>query len=233
MSDFAAATNLMRAALKRAGAAQNGHGETQPQAVATPPAPTASREEMSAHFVRELKELGGKAVVVDSPQAAIDAIVEFARVFEVKSAAIGEGARTDLQPLSEALGRNGVAVFSVAQAPEEKRAELRARVASADAGVVEADFGVAASGTLVFVPTPARPRSLSLVPPVNIVLLRTDYLLPNLAALMSALGVDAMRDNPVAFVTGPSRTADIEKRLVRGVHGPKTLYAVLVRSGRD
>ncbi len=233
MSDFAAAMGTMRVALRQAVVAPSRHDEAQPQPAPLPVASAPGREELSAQFVRELEALGGKALTAASTQAAIDAVLDLAQVLNFKSAAIGDGVRTDLRPLGEALSRHNVAVLDAARVSEEKRKESRAKLAGCDAGIVEADYAVAASGTLVLVPTPARPRSLSLVPPVNVVLLRVDFIVPDLAALMSALGADIVANNPVTFVTGPSRTADIEKRIVKGVHGPKALYAVLIQPAQS
>jgi L-lactate utilization protein LutC len=236
MSDFAAAISRMRAVLRQAALASALHPDLHDDhdGVGLEPAPHVPvSEELGARFARELQALGGKTAEASSTQAAIDTVVELARTLNLRSAAIGDGIRTDLRQFDAALGLHNVEVFSIANVVEEERSKLRTRLAGCDAGIVEADYAVASSGTLVLVPTPARPRSLSLVPPVNIVLLRVEYILPDLAALMSALGAQAVANNPVVFITGPSRTADIEKRIVRGVHGPKELYVVLIRPAQS
>ena len=109
--------------------------------------------------------------------------------------------------------------------------QLRERLARCDLAVVEADYAISATGTLVVVATPERPGSLTLLPPANILLVEAARILPDMAAVVSALGPDTIREHRVAFITGPSRTADIEKMIVLGVHGPKDLYAAAVWSG--
>ncbi len=105
----------------------------------------------------------------------------------------------------------------------------RAALLEADAGLSTAQFGVAETGTLVLVGDDERHRLVSLVPPLHVALLRRDRILPTLGAALATL----QREDPAAmsrvttFVTGPSRTADIELQLVLGVHGPRALRVVL------
>jgi L-lactate dehydrogenase complex protein LldG len=94
--------------------------------------------------------------------------------------------------------------------------------------VVEADYAIASTGTFAVVATPGRPSSLTLLPPANLIFVAVDRILPDLAAVINALGPDAVMAHRIAFITGPSRTADIEKMIVIGVHGPKQLYAAAV-----
>lgn len=108
-----------------------------------------------------------------------------------------------LQPVTDVLRAGGLTITDDA--------------AAAEAGITTADFALAETGTLVLGAGPGRPRATSLLPPLHIAVLPEDRivgtlfdLLPRLEALPSAL----------AFVTGPSRTADIELTPVRGAHGP-------------
>ncbi len=110
-------------------------------------------------------------------------------------------------------------------------AAFKKRLAENDAGIVEADYAIAATGTLAMIGAPTRPRSLSLIPANNIVLLSAARILPNLAAVLNAVGTETIAARPMVLITGPSRTADIEKRIVIGVHGPKELYVVIVGNG--
>jgi len=95
----------------------------------------------------------------------------------------------------------------------------------ADAKVVNAAYGIAETGSVVFVPSPAQPRSAWLDAEVLVVELGRERILGDLEALFEAIGPDP--PSAVAVVTGPSRTADIEQTLVVGVHGPRELHIVL------
>ena len=95
-----------------------------------------------------------------------------------------------------------------------------------DAGVSQALYGLADTGSVVLAASPDEPRARSLLPFVHVSLLREDRILPGLEELFEALGGDL--PSALAIVTGPSRSADIEQTLVVGVHGPGEVHVVLV-----
>lgn len=97
---------------------------------------------------------------------------------------------------------------------------------AADAGVTAAQWAIAETGTLVLVHDDERHRLASLLPPVHLCLLPAARILADQGELLRTLG--APLPPAVTFVTGPSRTADIELQLVVGVHGPKELHVVVV-----
>ena len=72
-------------------------------------------------------------------------------------------------------------------------------------------------------------RLVSLVPPLHIALLPTERLLGTMADSLAAVHTNGPAPT-ITFITGPSRTADIELTLVVGVHGPRELHVVLVES---
>jgi L-lactate dehydrogenase complex protein LldG len=94
------------------------------------------------------------------------------------------------------------------------------------AGVSEALYGLADTGSVVLAASPDEPRSRSLLPFVHVSVLREDRILPGLEDLFAAVGDDL--PSALAIITGPSRSADIEQRLVVGVHGPGEVHVVLV-----
>jgi len=102
----------------------------------------------------------------------------------------------------------------------------REQAAQAAFGVSQMDWALADTGTLVQDATAVAQRLVSTLPPVHIALVPTAGLLPDLPALLSR--VDPRQSGYLAFITGPSRTADIERVLTIGVHGPKRLIALFV-----
>jgi L-lactate dehydrogenase complex protein LldG len=96
----------------------------------------------------------------------------------------------------------------------------------AGAGVSRALYGLADTGSVVLAASPDEPRARSLVPAVHVSLLAEDRILAGLAELFEAVGDDL--PSALAIVTGPSRSADIEQRLVVGVHGPGEVHVVLL-----
>jgi L-lactate utilization protein LutC len=98
----------------------------------------------------------------------------------------------------------------------------------AGAGYSEASYGIADTGSLVFLSS-HEPRSASLLPSVHVATLREDRIRPTLADVFADLRPKL--PSGVAIVTGPSRSADIEQILAVGVHGPGDVHVVVVPSG--
>jgi L-lactate dehydrogenase complex protein LldG len=94
-----------------------------------------------------------------------------------------------------------------------------------DAGVSVASYGLADTGSVVLAASPEEPRQRHLLPSVHVSLLDEERILPGLAELFEAVGDDL--PSALVIVTGPSRSADIEHRLIVGVHGPGEVHVVL------
>jgi L-lactate dehydrogenase complex protein LldG len=94
-----------------------------------------------------------------------------------------------------------------------------------DVGITECDVLVAQTGSLVVTSASSGGRALSVLPPHHVVLARRDQLVPDLPAAFRLLQdrYGANYPSMISFVTGPSRTGDIERILVLGAHGPKKL----------
>jgi L-lactate dehydrogenase complex protein LldG len=105
-----------------------------------------------------------------------------------------------------------------------------------DVGISTAQAAIAETGTLVLDATQERHRLVSLVPPVHIALVKASHIKQTLGETLDQLrngGSEVSR--AVTFITGPSRTADIELTLAIGVHGPQELYVIIdtLESGPD
>uniref|UniRef100_UPI0011864AAF LutC/YkgG family protein n=1 Tax=Ideonella sp. A 288 TaxID=1962181 RepID=UPI0011864AAF len=134
------------------------------------------------------------------------------------------GAASPLQPgLDQAL--DGLQVKRFEQPIDTWKTELFDTI---DAGITSAEAGIADTGTLVLRPGAHEPRTLSLVPPVHIAVLRASRLYAGLPAALYALRVADDLPTNLLLVTGPSKTADIQQVLAYGAHGPKELIIVLV-----
>jgi L-lactate utilization protein LutC len=107
------------------------------------------------------------------------------------------------------------------------RDRLRELCASADVGITSADYVLADTGTLVLLSSPQEARLVSLLPPSHIAVVPCDRILTGLDELFALLPDPAVNTSSMVLITGPSRTADIEQILVRGVHGPGQVLVVL------
>jgi L-lactate dehydrogenase complex protein LldG len=98
------------------------------------------------------------------------------------------------------------------------------------AGITECDALVAQTGSVLVTTKSAGGRALSVLPPYHVVIARRDQLLRDLPAAFQLIKQKYGANYPsmISFITGPSRTADIERILVLGAHGPKKLTIFLV-----
>lgn len=99
-----------------------------------------------------------------------------------------------------------------------------------DAGLTECEALVAQTGSVCATARSSGGRALSVLPPHHVVIAHRGQLVPDLAAAYELLAEKYAGNYPsyIGFITGPSRTGDIERILVLGAHGPKKLTVLLV-----
>jgi L-lactate dehydrogenase complex protein LldG len=170
----------------------------------------------AAAFTAVLTRIGGKV------EAIADRTALRARLAELLSAAsVRTVALSDAPGLGELLPAGVTAVAAGAG---------REALFAADAGLTMAQLGIAETGTVVLASADEQHRLASLLPERHYVVLPRSRLCGTLAAALALLQAadGAPRSRTITFVTGPSRTADIELVLVVGVHGPKELCVLLL-----
>ncbi|MDP2663398.1 MAG: LUD domain-containing protein, partial [Dehalococcoidia bacterium] len=118
------------------------------------------------------------------------------------------------------------------------RKELRRCFIEADLGISGANMAVAETGSLVIVTNEGNGRLVSTLPPAHLAFVGYEKIIPGLTdsalvlKLLSRSAGGGKMTAYVSYITGPSRTMDIEKTLVWGVHGPEEVHIVLVDNGR-
>lgn len=189
---------------------------TRPAATPSPSAPQRVVDgDLVARFTERLLAVMGE-VVEAAPESVHDAIAQRLARAGAKTVALGGG--DAMERLGAELRRLGFTTVPASAATEH--------LARADAGVTEAQWGVAETGTIALDDVVARARRVSLLPPLHIAVLPRDRMLASLDDLFAA-AARAGLPHALTLVTGPSRTADIELQLVVGVHGPSQLCVVL------
>jgi L-lactate dehydrogenase complex protein LldG len=100
-----------------------------------------------------------------------------------------------------------------------------AELESCDVGITECDALIAQTGSVLVTSRSAGGRALSVLPPHHVVLARRDQLIADLPDAFALLKKKYSGNYPsfISFITGPSRTGDIERILVLGAHGPRKL----------
>jgi L-lactate dehydrogenase complex protein LldG len=106
----------------------------------------------------------------------------------------------------------------------------KARAAEADIGVVMADYAAAYTGSITVLSSKDKGRSVSLLPTVLIAIIPVDRLKTRLGEILLDFDKAGREYLPagIHFISGPSRSADIENDLTIGVHGPGIVYALIV-----
>jgi L-lactate dehydrogenase complex protein LldG len=97
-------------------------------------------------------------------------------------------------------------------------------MALCDLGVTEADYLLPETGTLVLKSSAQTPRAVSLLPHIHLAIVRPEMLRADLHQFFT----ESKAHHYLVFITGPSRTADIELTVTLGVHGPKMLYVWMI-----
>jgi L-lactate utilization protein LutC len=207
--------------------ATNGHAPTEHHAP-VPQTPSAERAELVSSFARELEAVGGQFLGTIAPQDLAARIAAYANEIGAHTIALGEAVTADMKPVATALEKSGCTVFRPTAVKDEARADARAQIIGADLGISAAEWAIASTGTLAVMAAAARPSSLTLIPPASLVLVSVDRIVMQIADMLATLAPEAIAATRMTLITGPSRTADIEKRIVLGIHGPKSLAVIVV-----
>jgi len=172
--------------------------------------PEVSRARRIESMLERVAALAGKPFLARSPREAID----YAKGVIQGRTWVGSNA-----PVLRELGfSSGIT----------DNAELRHACATVNVGITSADYALADTGSLVMIASREDARLISLLPPVHIAIVPAACLLTGLDELYTLIPRPADRTSSMVFITGPSRTADIEQILVRGVHGPGEIHVVIV-----
>jgi L-lactate dehydrogenase complex protein LldG len=99
-----------------------------------------------------------------------------------------------------------------------------------DAAIAVARHGIAETGTLAYVATPDAPPSWHFRPGFEIAVVRAEDILPHMEDVLRRLKKAGEIPSTTNFVTGPSRTGDIEQTLELGAHGPKALAILIIEN---
>ena len=197
----------------------------------------AEGEDLAARLQRELEGVGGSVARVKHVAEAAQYIT---RLAEEKGAEVVVRWQSDLLDtleIDDALHAGGADVHTAAPTSEDdaagRRQDVRDLLARADLGLSGVDAVIAETGTLMLTAQPGQMRGVSLLPPVHVAVARTDQVVATFADALRTVqqaGQDVQQNltSCISFVTGPSRTGDIELKLTVGVHGPGELHLVLL-----
>ena len=173
--------------------------------------------DLPQRFVDESRSVGAHCTLVGGMDDARTLLTELCLSKTLRRIVRSDGKLAE-ELLSEQIGNVQVA----------RSIEDRGDLFTADAGITDVQWGIAETGTLVLTSGDERHRLTSLVPPIHIALLPASSIVATMPSVLERLRQSENHHQAVTFITGPSRTADIELTLVVGVHGPKELHVVIL-----
>ena len=222
--------------IRKALAAVGGQGAAASAAELAPPLesvmPAIAPQELVSRFEEELAAVGAKHYRASTLPELDDILRGILNSAQARAVVISRNAllaRLGFHEKILAWGTNAATWGSNG----DNESSFRAACFTAEVGITGVDFALAETGSLVLASLTEGSQLASLAPPVHVALYRREQVKASLDEILAGLPVsrDSKKPSPgrsVVFVTGTSRTADIEQILVRGVHGPRELHAILI-----
>jgi len=191
-----------------------------------------SAEALLERFTTELKNLKAEPFVVDDDAAARVQVLALLEEHEARRIIAWDFAHIPVTGLEAAIRAAGIEIL-YPDAHDDYRAEMLAAAEGAQVGLTGADAAAATTGTLIFTTGAGKGRIPTVLAPVHIAIITQDQILTRIESWVARLRADALGEfrshANFCFVSGPSRTGDIEMELILGVHGPGRVQVVVKR----
>ena len=169
---------------------------------------------MLLKFKENLEAVAGNCRIVSDEQEAADAVQDVLDELKPRTIAVSDSAKVDAL-----LDRIHTDVTVLKNASKSELFDC-------DVGVTAAQWAMAETGTLVLESGRERSRLISLLPPVHVCVLDAKNIRGTMGEIFQIVENDL--SPTVTFITGPSRTSDIELTLAIGVHGPRELRVIVI-----
>lgn len=184
------------------------------------------KEQPLALFKANLEALTGKVAIVHDGREATNQIKLWLKLLNAKSAILWDHPEL----------RNNIEISSLGVKveywnSEKSRQELIETAEQADVGITWVNYAIGYTGTLALFNGSNTGRSVSLLPPTHIAVMYKSDIVPTMSTVMRTLierRGQGQLPSAIDFVTGPSRTSDIEMDLSIGVHGPYRVWALVI-----
>ena len=162
--------------------------------------------------------------------AELDASSEILQHESQLPEAIARYLRAHNQPLSLRHGEAEIFAGLAGEALEIKKGKAEP---SDTTGLSYAIAGVAETGTLLLISGPDNPTSLNFLPENHLVVLRASHIVASYEDALDMARAKGPLPRTLNFITGPSRTADVEQTIELGAHGPRRLHILIIQDGKD
>jgi len=171
-------------------------------------------ESLDVTFAREFTQVGGHFVYCDGEINLIENLIILVEKIKINKIYVWE---KELQHILDQYGF-------------PHRMSQQGFIDEVEASITSCEALIARNGSILITNHSESGRRLSIYPPVHIVIAKASQLVMDIKHGMNVLKEKYGESLPsmISIITGPSRTADIEKRLVLGAHGPKEVYLFLI-----
>lgn len=181
----------------------------------------AAPRERTAQFKRELTTLGGEVRLVSDWSAVPTVIQEWLSTLNPRRVGVWGGDFITAYSLTDVLAPYELTVWG-----RERGVDAYQHV---EVSINGCSYAIAETGTIVLMSTPERGRSVAVLPSVHIVILDSDQIRPRMGDVLRELSAQrAALPSSVHFISGPSRSSDIENDQTIGIHGPAAVFALIV-----
>jgi L-lactate utilization protein LutC len=209
--------------------------------------PTADRNDTVIDVLRQaLEAVSGHCIIVQTNEEAAKAVQKI--IDELKPSGPPAMLRTlteplpkgeerevggsDLRPLRVAVSNSAVVKKILGLVKTEAaflEAPTQSELFDCDMGITTAQWAIAETGTLVLESERERHRLTSLVPPIHVAIIQASGIRRTMSDILELIkNPEVGLSRTVTFITGPSRTSDIELTLAIGVHGPGELHVIVI-----
>ena len=178
-------------------------------------------------FMEQLTVVEGNPERLGSSDEVRHRTVEIARHYELDSFISWDDDQIPVRGIGTVLSAAGLKEVS-GDVDSAERLAHQTSYTDLGLGITGAEAGFTESGTIVVRSGPGRPRMASLIPLVHVAVLPADRLYRSLAHWAAEHVATIPEAANVAFITGPSKTGDIEQNINVGVHGPRYVHVLLV-----
>ena len=206
----------------------------------------AERQHLLERLIEMARPINLNVNVVEDEEAAAAAIADLVGNTEPewgdeKSVVAWKHPLIERLNLGEALAPRNVPVYltdpgeieAKDTSGDSARKKIRQLVSVAYLGITSADFCMADTASLVMRTRPGQARSASLVPSIHVAVIYLEQIILDLKELYALLQWDPEVNkegltNCMTFISGPSKTADVEATMVHGAHGPREVYIYVI-----
>lgn len=181
-------------------------------------------EKMGPYLFPEFeKRAQGAAAEVFRVKTAVEAqeiLANLAKFTNAKKVVIADSPLQQAAGINEKLQSLGIAVYTDV-------ADIAEHAESADIGISTIEFGIAESGSVCMDGYAFESRLVSMLPPLHIAFMNSNNVVLGITEAFEI--ISKVYDNGyISFITGPSRTSDIERVLTIGVHGPSRFVVIAI-----